>query len=211
MSKKIDIKFHQNLGKLFYAIALADHCVRDEELHKLEDLLHTEWRFLDDYQDDFGTPAKASIISTFKWLRDNNDCNAEMCYDDFISYKRTHELLFDTKMKSLILKTAGIIAASFSGQNKSELIMLAKLCIEFKLQFRPLFTTLTTLNYRIDEFHSSHSVIHCGEIHILIIRHFALYSSSYAHRYVSVYIGECLKVTFWVSSGKTSMIISLVV
>ena len=71
-------------------------------------------------------------VNTFKWLHSDNEYNAEICYNSFVSFKREHEDLFTSKMKTLILKTAAIIAASFSGQNKSELMMLGKLSIEFK-------------------------------------------------------------------------------
>ena len=87
--KKMTLKFYQNLGKLFYAIAAADKEVRDEEFDKA-------------------------------------------CYNAFTNYKKEQPHLFTANIKKLILKTAHAIAASFSGLNKSELIILAKLDIELK-------------------------------------------------------------------------------
>ena len=52
--------------------------------------------------------------------------------NSFINYKNENEHEFTEQIKGLILKTAGKIASSFSGENKSELIMLANLNIEFK-------------------------------------------------------------------------------
>ena len=123
-----NIEFYQCLGKLFYAIAAADNCIRDEELEKLEEVLEEEWIVLD----NFNTTDKALIINTFKWLRTDNEYDSEVCYNSFLSFKKGHEEFFNSAMKSLILKTAGKIASSFSRENKSELIMLAKLSIEFK-------------------------------------------------------------------------------
>ena len=47
-------------------------------------------------------------------------------------YKKKHNALFTDKVKGLIMKTAGQIASSFAGVNKSELLMLAKLDMELK-------------------------------------------------------------------------------
>ncbi|MCD2259617.1 hypothetical protein [Psychroserpens luteolus] len=128
MSEKVDAKFCQHLGKLFYAIAAVDKNVRPEEFNKLKEVLDNEWTFLD----DASICSKATIIDTFEWLHLDNEYNAEVCYNNFMLFKRNNEALFSSKMKSLILQTASKIATSFSGQNKSELMMLAKLSIEFK-------------------------------------------------------------------------------
>ena len=122
------IHFYQALGKLFYAIASADNSVKEEELIKLKEVLGEEWSTVK----GFSIRAKDSIIETFEWLHNDNEYDAEVCYSSFLNFKKAHEDLFDIEMKSLILKTASKIASSFSGQNKSELIMLAKLNLEFK-------------------------------------------------------------------------------
>lgn len=124
----VSFDLYQHLGKLFYAIAKTDDCIRDEELKKLEEVLDNEWMILD----GFNAISKAIITNTFKWLDKDNEYDANVCFANFVKYKRAHEALFSNDLKSLILKTAGKIASSFSGQNKSELIMLAKLSIEFK-------------------------------------------------------------------------------
>ncbi|WP_298899599.1 hypothetical protein [uncultured Psychroserpens sp.] len=128
MSEKVDAKFCQHLGKLFYAIAAVDKNVRPEEFNKLKEVLDNEWTFLDNST----ICSKATIIDTFEWLHLDHEYNAEVCYNNFMLFKRNNETLFSSKMKSLILQTASKIASSFSGQNKSELMMLAKLSIEFK-------------------------------------------------------------------------------
>ncbi len=132
IKQKVNIDFYQNLGKLFYAIAAADKHVRDEELNTLEALIFNEWLSSNTLDGKFNESAVITIVDTFKWLQDDNEYSAEICYKSFINFKRTNEAFFNKKVNSLILKTASKIAASFSGKNKSELIILAKLNIEFK-------------------------------------------------------------------------------
>jgi hypothetical protein len=126
--------FYQNLGKLFYAIASADKCVRDEELHMLENVIKTEWIILKDFEDTSYPSDPITIVDTFKRLRNDttNDADADFYFDSFVNFKRTHEDFFIKKVNSLILKIARKIATSFSDQNKSELILLAKLHLELK-------------------------------------------------------------------------------
>ena len=131
-SEHNQVAFYQNLGKLFYAIANTDKSVRDEELNILIDIVKSEWIPSKLVAKNYKERAENSIINTFKWLRDDDEYDAEACYNSFITFKNNHKYLFNNETKALILKTAGAIASSFSGVNKSELIMIAKLDIEFK-------------------------------------------------------------------------------
>jgi len=130
MDKTNNIKFYQNLGKLFYAIAASDNVVKEEELDKLKETVKKAWLTSNLVQDDVKVEAEHSIINTFKWLNRDNEYDAETCFNSFINYKKDHEQLFTKELNSLILKTANGIASSFSRKNKSELIMLAKLNLE---------------------------------------------------------------------------------
>ncbi|WP_241480651.1 hypothetical protein [Psychroserpens mesophilus] len=121
-------EFYQQLGKLFFAIANADNSIRNEELKRLEEVLKTEWTDLNQVD----TVAKNTIIETFKWLESDHEYDSDTCYTSFVNYKRAHESIFDNDIKSLIMKTAAKIASSYNSQNKSELIMLANLDLEFK-------------------------------------------------------------------------------
>jgi hypothetical protein len=130
--KEANHKFYQNLGKLFYAMAAIDNNVRAEELDKLKDVVKKEWLTTNFIDDDFKKNAEQSIINTFKWLHDDNEYNAETCYNSFLTFKKEHESFFTEDMNTLILKTARAIAAAFSKVNKSELMLLAKLDMELK-------------------------------------------------------------------------------
>jgi len=129
---KMTLKFYQNLGKLFYAIAAADRKVREEEFNKLKELVKKEWLDVDIIEDAYNTDAAYQIEIIFDWLNEKENLNAEACYQAFVNYKNEQPHLFTIDIKKIILSTAHAIANSFSGLNKSELIMLAKLDLELK-------------------------------------------------------------------------------
>lgn len=130
--KKLNIKFYQNLGKLFYAIAAVDKNVREEEYDKLKEIVKSEWLAVDEIEDDFHTDAAYQIEFVFDWLYKEDKLDARIWYEDFITYKDEQPHLFPKAIKQLILKTANAVADSFLGKNKSELIMLAKLEMSLK-------------------------------------------------------------------------------
>lgn len=119
-------KLYQNLGKLFYAIAAADKVVSEEEKDTLKNIVKEDWVNVDDFKDDYGTDAAYLIEIIFDWL-DENQPSAFSAFNDFKDFKKDHEEFFTPAIKKLIWKTADQIASSFSGKNKSELIMLSQL------------------------------------------------------------------------------------
>ncbi|XMO87438.1 hypothetical protein AAFN75_03965 [Algibacter sp. AS12] len=127
------LQFYQNLGKLFYAIAAIDGKVSAKEFEKLKLLVKKQWLEVDAIEDAFGTDAAYQIEFVFDWLNEARSLNTKTCFDDFINYKKSQSHLFTKEIKSLILKTASAIAYAFSGINKSELTLLAKLDIELKI------------------------------------------------------------------------------
>tara|TARA_R110000868_G_scaffold342697_2_gene603597 strand:+ start:3512 stop:3925 length:414 start_codon:yes stop_codon:yes gene_type:complete len=131
-SKELILKFYQNLGKLFYAIAKADNRVHAIELNKLKELVKTHWLTLNPAEAVYSKDAAYQMEIMFSWLNTQETVDAKTCFDDFVNYKNNEKHLFTTHVKHLILKTARMIATSFSGINKSELIMLAKLNMELK-------------------------------------------------------------------------------
>ena len=123
--------FYQNLGKLFYAIAAADNVIREEEVKKLKQIVNTEWINLGGVKDKSEIHAMRQIKITFDQLAEQTQ-NPNDSMADFKSFKKAHEKLFTDDVKHLIWKTASSITISFSGRNKSELIMLAELGIILK-------------------------------------------------------------------------------
>ena len=126
-SLKLEIEFYQNLGKLFYAIAASDKIVRETEIETLIKLVKSKWLPLDDFEDEFQVDAAHQIETVFDWLNCEGGLHTKSCFNDFRSFKRENESLFNEKRKDLIWRTSSEIANSFAGKNKSELIILAKL------------------------------------------------------------------------------------
>lgn len=130
--KKTPLKFYQNLGKLFYALAASDKKVRKSEFNKLKDIVETQWLDVDSTKDNYDEDAAYQIEIIFDWLNSQENLDAQTCYNEFVNYKNEQKHLFSDNINTLIIKTAHAIADSFSGLNKSELIMLAKLSLELK-------------------------------------------------------------------------------
>lgn len=121
---KGSLLFFQYLGKLFYAFSAIDKSVNDSEILSLKEKIKQQWLY--EHDDDL-----------FEILRAFNDMyaqrmDAQSCFEEFVAFKRDHSYLFTDNVKYLILNTVTAIANSFAGLNKSELILLAKLEIEFK-------------------------------------------------------------------------------
>ncbi|GAA4269937.1 hypothetical protein [Hyunsoonleella aestuarii] len=130
--KKLTLKFYQNLGKLFYAVAASDNSVRKIEFDKLKELIIAQWLDLDSIEDNYYEDAAYQIEIVFDWLNSQKFLDATSCYNDFVNYKNEQKHLFSNSINKLIIKTAHAVANSFSGVNKSELILLAKLDLELK-------------------------------------------------------------------------------
>ncbi|WP_241836896.1 hypothetical protein [Aequorivita sp. KMM 9714] len=123
---KPQLLFYQKMGELFYAIAAADKVVRKEEYDILKKMVLKKWKNIDNDKDSLQVDAAHQIEIVFDWF-DYEQLDANDCFDSFADYKKENSKLFTEDRKKLIWKTADAIASSFSGKNKSELVMLAKL------------------------------------------------------------------------------------
>ncbi|NNE77165.1 MAG: hypothetical protein HKN31_08840 [Pricia sp.] len=126
INKKTGNEMYQNLGKLFYAVAMADKKVVPEEVEKLNEDVRKYWLSVDDIEDEFGSDAAYQIEIVFDWLMDREE-ESQLYFDEFEDFYREHPSKFNDQIKQLIWRTADDIASSFAGKNKSELIILAKL------------------------------------------------------------------------------------
>jgi len=120
----MQVNLYENIGKLFYAIGKVDGTLTLEEYRKLNEILDRSWLHIN-----------IEFIETTKHaFNELYLCNADAfpCFEEFISFYKMHPDLFTKELKSLILKTANGIAHAFAKINKSELMLLAKLSIEFK-------------------------------------------------------------------------------
>ena len=125
-TRKIGKELYENLGKLFYAIAMADSRVHAKEVSKLRSFIRKYWLEVDELEDEFGTDAAFQIESVFDWAMDKEK-DSEVCFDEFKEFYKDNSNMFSKFIKVLILDTANAISNSFSGKNKAELVMLGKL------------------------------------------------------------------------------------
>ncbi|NHF59713.1 hypothetical protein FK220_010195 [Flavobacteriaceae bacterium TP-CH-4] len=119
-------EFYENLGKLFYAVAMADKSIHTKEIDKLRTFIRKYWLDVDEVEDEYGEDAAFQIEAVFDWLLEYEK-NAYECFEEFQEFYKDHQRRFTPYIKVLILDTAHSIAASFSGKNKSELVLLGKL------------------------------------------------------------------------------------
>jgi hypothetical protein len=115
---------YKNIGILFYAIAKADNNLALEEYRKLNDILDSSWSHV---HPKLIEQTKGAFNESYLNKLESSDC-----FDAFIAYYNNDPDLFSKELKQLILKTANGIAYAFAKINKSELILIAKLSIEFK-------------------------------------------------------------------------------
>ncbi|WGK64006.1 hypothetical protein [Croceiramulus getboli] len=120
------LSFYHSLGKLFYAIANADREVREEEYQRLQRYVSDYWTAIDDLEDVMGEDAAHLIKVVFEGS-DYFQLSSEETYRDFVDFRTTFPEYFTPEIDRLIFKTARAIASSFSGMNKSELVLLGKL------------------------------------------------------------------------------------
>lgn len=126
-----ELLFYQKMGELFYAIAASDNIVREAEYKALTKLVEEEWKAMEGHEDSFQSNAAYQISIVFEWF-DYELMDADDCFESFSDYYKANKKLFTDLKKALILKTVQKIANAFSGTNKNELIMMAKLQLLFK-------------------------------------------------------------------------------
>ncbi|MBR9854596.1 MAG: hypothetical protein GYB37_08465 [Algicola sp.] len=125
-SEKIGNEFYQNLGKLFYAVAMADNNVRPKEVERLRKYVRQFWLDVDDVEDEFHTDAAYQIEIVFDWLKDEEKEGDEY-FNEFKDFYKDHPEKFSESLKKLIVETSESIASSFAGKNRSEMLTIFKL------------------------------------------------------------------------------------
>lgn len=128
--KEIGNKLYQNIGKIFYAVAIADKTIHAKEVEILNNLVQKKWLDVDEIEDEYGTDAAFQIEIVFDWLQEYEK-DGNNCFKEFSTFYNEHKNIFTPEIKDLIIQTANSIAYAFAGINKSELIVLAKLKLIF--------------------------------------------------------------------------------
>lgn len=124
--KKLRKELYQNLGKVFYAVAMADRKVHPKEIEKLKELVRDHWLEVDAIEDEYGSDAAFQIETVFDWAL-KHEKESEEVYAEFEAFYKDHTTHFTPKVKQLIATTAKAITSAFAGRNKSELILLGRI------------------------------------------------------------------------------------
>lgn len=119
-------KLHQFLGKLFYAVAMADKKIEEEEIAALKTDILQRWYRLDSKPNGLVLDGHQEIITVFTQLQETK-AESDDCFSEFQEFFNEHKQLFNEDLRKLIWDTTQVIASSFANKNKSELIVLAKL------------------------------------------------------------------------------------
>jgi uncharacterized tellurite resistance protein B-like protein len=113
--------FYIHLACLFYAVANADKNFEKEEKKKIVQL--TERFFSEAIENEKSSEV---IYETMRALI-QDQYTSEQTFEKFKAYFEEHKSLFTKERIHQILVTCHEIADSFSGKNKSELIILARI------------------------------------------------------------------------------------
>jgi len=119
-------EMYDKLGNLFYAVAVADGKVKREEYFKMQEVFTKEASDDTDENQLIDVTAIEAISEVFKNLA-REDKESQECFEEFEKFYQVKQQLFGKELKLLIWKVANAIAASYSGKNKSELVVLAQL------------------------------------------------------------------------------------
>lgn len=114
-------EFYNCLGCIMYAIANADKKIVVDEKLVIKQLLEEEW--LGQANDFNGKDVIVNKIREF--IEAKKD--AEVAFSEFELFFQNHHDMFSLEIKRHIMSAANRIASSFSGKNKSELILLKRL------------------------------------------------------------------------------------
>lgn len=110
---------YQHLGKLFYAVAISDRTVQDDEFEALQRCVHDYWNDYNDLNQLFEENPAQIIEAVFEGV-EAFGLEGHQMYEDFVSYKKEYPYLFTQPLNTLILDTAKTIAHAFGGIELSE-------------------------------------------------------------------------------------------
>ena len=124
-------KLHYHIGRLFYAIAMADKKIHKKEIETLNTNVLESWRQESMNMEGFNSKSTKEILVAFAEMQ-KNAAESETCYNVFRDFYLENKSLFTIALRKLIWDTAQAIAMSSAQKNKSELVILAKLRMLFQ-------------------------------------------------------------------------------
>lgn len=120
-----------SLGKLFFAIAMADNKITPEEITALKSTILHKWHIAKYPTNESNLEVQYSILSIFNKLH-RTKAESDRCFLEFRLFFLEHKKIFNEELRKLIWHTAQAIASSYANKNKSELVLLAKLKLLFQ-------------------------------------------------------------------------------
>lgn len=122
-TENFDDTFFQNLAHLFYAVANADRMITVEEKKSIIHIIEEQSTILPQLPNNAET-----IYQSLRTLIEDH-MSSNDAFAHFSEYANLHPDLFSEAVVKKILVDCHSIAATTSGKNKSELILLGKLTI----------------------------------------------------------------------------------
>ena len=124
-SKKVDV-FYSQLGKIFYAVAMSDKTIQEEEYLIFQKYIENDWVKKENLLTNSSENSVNQIKTMFDWIS-RKKVEISIVLEDFEKYKNENNEFFTPEINESILKTANAIAGLNYNKNKSELIFLTKL------------------------------------------------------------------------------------
>lgn len=119
-------EFYIELGKLVYAIAMADGQVQQEELDTLRNTINTHLAPLEDSMDEFGTDSAFYTEFEFETLMDSQ-ADVKSCFESFMQYIENNKNLFTPKFKAACINVIEEVAKAYQGIIPAEKELIDKI------------------------------------------------------------------------------------
>ena len=116
-------KFYVNLGKLVYAIAMADGSVQQEEIEKFRNDLNNLLLPLHSGVDELGMDSAFYTEFEFETLMDNKVSMKE-AFDSFIKYIDENKDDFTDELKEVCMKIVEDVAKAYEGIVEEEKVLI---------------------------------------------------------------------------------------
>lgn len=119
-----------NVGRLFYAIAICDGNLHDQELETLRNTLEA-YRDILITKSSLKDPSRIQSTEQIIAMVSGESMDSWAYFTKFKNYFELHKEEFSRETKDRILSGINRIASSFAKQNKSEIVLFAKTSLLF--------------------------------------------------------------------------------
>ena len=113
------------VSKLFYAIAISDSRLHDVEKELVKSAI-TDYRSFSEPSDQFNTDHNVKSEEIIQRIHQEN-LGAWELFDGFEKYYTDNKTEFSDAINQWIITKANEIASSYARQNKSEIVMIARI------------------------------------------------------------------------------------